>query len=191
MNLVALDDYLIDKVFEKFARWFQISFGKTNFWLAKVCLWATIIACSQIILLSLIFCDSCPAMVFIIFICLVMISSTLSIIRKCEAEENKFFTQETTTLNRVRITQRLVRIFSVYLIIFLSIEAVLFIVFSWNGIDFFGFLYLLMSSIAQYTIIAGVYFYACTPLPLGKSKAKEFIESLKGLKQLIFAPARG
>ncbi len=153
MFFFKIDNYLIDHRFEPFAHKFQRLTGKTNFWLAKVS-WV-------ILVLSALSVMGSAAYVFgpVLALCLVLI------FKKLTATEKEFFAEQSNHMNDLRISMLQSRASGLmvfcptYLFIFLLSGHL-----EWIFISF--------------TTLSGPYFAACTPLPPGTSKFRQWVNKM-------------
>lgn len=168
------------KVFQKFSNFFQKATGKTCFFLARICF----ILCSALFGLSfLVFAsfhkDGALAALSLISICCFL--SIASDIQKKEdglGSEEHFANEALETLSLFRISI----VFFIFIFFLLST--------AFKGERTAG---LRVLKISYLFMIAGLYFVSCTPLPRGKSRIREWIESLSklfGKKSLSLCPAK-
>lgn len=197
--LYKLDGFLMDKVFQKFSHWFQKLTGKTCFWLTKTCYGSSLLF---LVLMgvfnflvrqepSLVKFNIALDIIFWLLVGIIYASMIISIIRSCDREEKDFFSAKEASVNIRRITLTLPRI-SAFLVcsMVIGFMAVIILFFARSHIFYPIPVCLSLLFWAIFTIFA-VYFRCCTPLPLCKSKVKEWQESFKKRLKPVLEGGKG
>jgi len=158
-----LDDFLIDRIFEKFSHKFQVATGKTCYYLAKIChiLVAATISCLCIMYVqdphNLI-----SQKIGSILLCIAVIVQEMYWSNKYDNKDREHLDSKEKTMNSARLELRRFRL------IFVG----LFLIVGWFYIPAIKTLYikdyLVWISILLQVIY--LYFHSCTPLPPCTSK---------------------
>lgn len=180
---LKIDNFLFDRVFQKFSLWFQSMFGQNCFWLAKITaglMWSSLIFCESI---GLIFAVNA------IVLGLTMLGAIchLWFIDKYDRNFCEIQTGDQYFLNICRIDRLMFVMRLNFLANLLWITIILTAVFSFSKSDFFYFSFLLLTVIHIFAVCT-FYFIACTPLPPAKGKVKAWIEKFRA--KLILAPQK-
>lgn len=170
--LFVVDAFLMDRIFEPFAHWFQKLTGKTNFWL-----------CRQALLLSLIF----YLIIFVYYgkedIIGVLLLFLIFFAIPCKLTYDAQYKEEKRFLNNdylkgcknpARKTEWKWRIFRIVTGLFLICVLALFADDIIRMKDYICSLFV----VAHFTLMVFNYFSACTPLPPGTSKIKEWFNKI-------------
>jgi hypothetical protein len=175
--LHRIDDFLMDKVYQKISNKFQVLTGRTCFSLERYRLTGLAIIYTLLTFTSFGEVKKYTADGFIIFMVVILISLLLFKIYESHKEEKLFDDITKDTLNIKRITLFYSRVVSLI---------------NWSLYLIFPILNIIEREIYDFTIslllpifwVSSVYFECCTPLPPCKSKAKEWIKGFFSVLKL-------
>lgn len=170
---IKADDWLFDYMFEKFARWFQRLTGNTNFWLATV---TGLMAFFFMWCLSTEHLRDGEVLVFIleggVSLCgLLLVRPTVDEVKDevdSRGEENQKY------INRLRVTGRGIRVF--WLCSCAGVLVLSSALFYLSGVRYLG--HFVFWNLFMVCVISYHYFLACTPLPPGISKFRQWLNKL-------------
>ncbi len=164
-----LDFWLLDKIFEPFAKKFQILFGKNCFFLARIFYFLASINCMLFVYIAFFVSKTRQEHYFMnTFWLLYSISMLLRSLKMAEREEYSPESSE-ESMNPERLLLRFDRLSNGVIIIIFSFGII-----ADNGLEqAIIFLSIIFEQIA-------LYFRSCTPLPPCKGKAWETLKGLLG-----------
>jgi len=178
-TFIILDAFLIDKVFQKFAWWFQKLTSRTNFWLARVCF--IIAALCYILWIAVPFSSLSWLSGLIVSLTVVFyVTAMLWMVQRLEKWEEIFLKKQGNqpTVNMLRVMGVFIRIMGLFICLIVGSQSILL----YQMTEWLSFLFgLLFSAIG----VAGVYFQSCTPLPPCKSKVREWLQAFKAKLILV------
>ena len=171
-TFIILDDFLMDK-FQKIAWWFQKLTGRTNFWLARICFIIAALCYILWIGLPFSFLSWFNALV-ISLVGVLYLAAVLWLVQRLEKWEKVFLKEQGNqpAVNILRVRGVFLRIMVIFICLIVGGQSIL--IYRMTNVASFLF-GLLFTAIG----VAGVYFQSCTPLPLCKSKVKEWLEAFK------------
>jgi len=182
--LSKIDDILIDKLYQKFAWWFQKMTGRTNFWLAEAS--CNTFTLSVIAIAGRGLASEKVTLFWIVTTFVVMVAIfAFEIIKENIRRDEKYFFEKTDSgMNHFRITGFTGRMMSLLVASILAINDLA--TFLLSG----GYLQLVLNALFDISFVSIYYFLSCTPLPPCKGLVKEWLEARKKKLKLASAEAK-
>ncbi len=172
-TFIVLDAFLIDKVFQKIAWWFQRLTGRTNFWLARICY--IVAALCYILWIAVPFSSLSLLSGLIVSLTVAFyVAAMLWMVRRLEKWEEIFLKNQgdQPTANMLRVLGVFIRIMGLFICLIVGSQSILLY-------QMTKWLSFLLGGPFVAIGVAGVYFQSCTPLPPCKSKVRECLEEFK------------
>lgn len=178
--ILALDSFLLEKVFQKFSNFFQRMTGKTCFFLARALFLIAAVFCGMIVLWVTF--ASKDTDYYVMFLCFLGIFLFFSDVNEMQGREKDFEENIEAAKNRDtellllfrRLSHGAIALFAVFL----------FPTATEKGREFALLLFVIVFLASS----LGNYFASCTPLPPGKSRIREWIGNLG--KRLELCPTK-
>jgi hypothetical protein len=189
MPIMEQVDYFLVENFQQFAHYFQRLTGRTNFWLAalayKIHLLNLVIFIAVSVIKSVRNNKIAEELVFLILLFLIALGIgkiTMLSVKRCEKKDRDFFmdNQGLMNLNLIILSAHRIMVLLMTSVNLFGLGLVAFVL----GMP--EYMFILLFGI--FYVIA-IYFEACTPLPPGKSKVKEWLEAWKAKRKLVTAAA--
>ena len=165
---------MLDKIFEPFSRWFQIVFGKNNFFLARCVFWFSIIFLI-FQTLGIMYFSGGKYLEYTPILLANMFSSSLflKLIASAKEKEKVYDESFRNTMNPERVYFSMHRsILAILCIYMISMNA--FVFFTSKELQVKFMIFSICSTVILLTV--AIFFMACTPLPKCDSKIKEFLK---------------
>ncbi len=169
-----LDSYLIDKIFQRFAHWWQELTGLTNFWIAKWMYVCTAILATFLLIVWAVLTNMPTFFNSIVYLILTLVFILMIHgIFILEMKDKEFTKKHSGVINEGRINGVGRRVLGLIVTVIFLIN---FLYFFMDNIKLLLEIFTITYFFLQVCYFIGVYFEDCTPLPPGKSKLKKWNE---------------
>lgn len=169
-----IDDFLIDRIFDPFAKKFQVVTGKSCYFLAQMCFWF----CSSICVITAIVSYLLGLFTLVESIPIVVVSFLNSLLfLKCidcmKRLQKKLEDKPSNAIYPSRLEYQFFRLGCVFLVQYNTVMLSIL----WNNKA--GFILFSSLSVTLLGFVLALYFFACTPLPPGRSKIGEWADNFR------------